>query len=110
MNDEKTAVGAKNSVKLGSEEIDSPGVSGDDTTVMEEKPPNNNYWDTIPDEIAELILMEAIRSSSDVCKTYYGVIATCKIFNVLAKEKGRSYLPRMYSNETKIPPPPSSVI
>ena len=59
LNDEKAVVSAKNWVELKSEEIDYPGVSGDDTTVMVEKPPNNNYWDTIPDEIAELIL-EAI--------------------------------------------------
>ena len=67
--------------------------------IQDEKPPRViNYWDNLPDEIVEKILLESIKNSDYMCKTYNNVLNTCTRFQMV-KRIGEKLLPRIYIRE-----------
>ena len=68
------------------------------TESPDEKPVERpNYWDALPNEIVEKILMESIKSSNQKCVTYNSIMNTCKRFQMI-KEPGKKVLPKIYIN------------
>ena len=56
------------------------------TQIQDEKPPRViNYWDKLPDEIIEKILLESIKHSDYMCKTYNNVLNTCTRFQMVKR-------------------------
>ena len=51
-----------------------------------------NQWNKLPDEIVETILLNAIRSSSNVIQDYHPIMQTCSRFQMV-KQKGKRLLP-----------------
>ena len=67
--------------------------------IQDEKPPGViNYWDKLPDEIVEKILLESIKNSDYMCKTCSNVLNTCTRFQMV-KRIGEKLLPRIYIRE-----------
>ena len=67
--------------------------------IQDEKPPRViNYWDKLPDEIVEKILLESIKNSDYMCKTYNNVLDTCTRFQMV-KRIEEKLLPRIYIRE-----------
>ena len=68
------------------------------TDIPDEKPVERpNYWDALPNEIVEKILMEPIKSSNQKCVTYNSIMNTCKRFQMI-KEPGKKVLTKIYIN------------
>ena len=67
--------------------------------IQDEKPPRViNYWDKLPDEIIEKLLLESIKNSDYMRKTYNNVLNTCTRFQMV-KRIGEKLLPRIYIRE-----------
>ena len=67
--------------------------------IQDEKPPRViNYWDKLPDEIVEKILLESIKNYGYMCKTYNNVLNTCTRFQMV-RRIGEKLLPRIYIRE-----------
>ena len=62
---------------------------------VEDEEPLKNYWDELPNELVERILLEAMISSSDICLTYESILRTCRRFQLIEK-KGKELLPHIY--------------
>ena len=83
-----------------------------DVVVNDEKPPVDekidssapidqklpNLWTKLPNEIFEMILIDAVKSSKNVAETYLSVSRTCSRFNEIVQRKKESLLPRIYIN------------
>ena len=67
--------------------------------IQDEKPRGViNYWDKLPDEIDEKILLESIKNSDFMYKTCSNVLNTCTRFQMV-KRIGEKLLPRIYIRE-----------
>ena len=55
----------------------------------------SNYWNMLPDEIIDKILLHALDSPKHASKTYHNIMGTCKKFQII-KEKRRDMLPRFH--------------
>ena len=63
--------------------------------IQDEKPPRVNYWDKLPDETVEKILLESIKNSDYMCKTYNNILNTCTRFQMV-KRIGEKLLPYLH--------------
>ena len=57
--------------------------------VNDQNPPEaRNYWNTLPDEVVEMILLNSVRSSDRGCHSYHNIIRAVPDFKLL-KKKGK---------------------
>ena len=58
-----------------------------------------NHFDKIPNEVLQIILIDAILSSEFVvlkCQTCENILKTCTRFKIMIKEEGKLLLPRIH--------------
>ena len=46
-----------------------------------------NYWNTLPDEVVEMILLNSVRSSDRTCHSYHNIIRAVPDFKLLKKKE-----------------------
>ena len=53
-----------------------------------------NLWNKLPDERVEIMILNAIESSSNTIQDYHSIMQTCSRFQIV-KQKGKGLLPRV---------------
>ena len=53
-------------------------------------------WSNLPNEIVEMILIDAVKSSENATETYLSLSRTCSRFNHILQTKKKTLLPRIY--------------